>query len=49
MVGSGHPGKKADMPVPLVNKNKNIIPYHCDIRTSELPHVIDHYLSTPLL
>ena len=21
----------------------------CDIRTSELPHVIDHYLSTPLL
>ena len=29
VVGSGHPGKKADMPVRLVNNNKKI-PYHSD-------------------
>ena len=27
VTSSGHPGKKADMPVRLVNKNTNTIPY----------------------
>ena len=34
MVGSGHPRKKADMPVRFVNKNRNTIPYHNNDATS---------------